>query len=290
MRGPGGSLNPEAVRVAAGMQASSQMHAGHQAINREVSPDLQNTLSIDSSIIEEATRSISNHEKSPDGNRDRSSKPSFKFQRPPSRTGSRATSVKAEPGSALESNLESNASISASVKAIKMPSPGYRGFIATASDRGLRDQVMESTDSSMCSLLKSSDDFTPTTSNGSEEDEKDCGVGGGVARPSLPDPFWLTNVEMTPQLTFNYQAKARDLSEILKRDYEFLKTVHQPEQVTEQLAQLYTELDDRRATIKPLLEEEASASCTSSSSSSSADDDTLEEQKQRQVCVTNDVH
>ena len=288
MRGPGlidgSSLSPEAGRVAG--------HQGHQAINhhRQISPDLQNTYSsIDSSIIDEHAnlRSIGNHDlKSQSNNRDRAgSKPSFKFQRPPSRTGSRATSVKGEPGSALESNLESNASISASVKAIKMPSPGYRGFIATGSDRGLlQEQVMESTDSSMYSLLKSSDDFTPTTSNGSEEDEKDCGgVSGGLARPNLPDPFWLTNVEMTPQLTFNYQAKPRDLSEVLKRDYEFLKKVNQPNQVNEQLAQLYRELEDRGATIKPLLEEEASASCTSSSSSSSADDDNVEEQKQRQV-------
>ena len=45
--------------------------------------------------------------------------------------GSRATSVKAEPGSALESNLESNASISLSLQADKMVSPG--GFIATSS-------------------------------------------------------------------------------------------------------------------------------------------------------------
>ena len=123
------------------------------------------------------------------------------IQRPPSRTGYLATSVKAEPGSDLESNLESNASISASVKTIKILSAGYKRFIATASNRGL-------------------------------------------PRTSLPDPFWLTNVEMTPQLTFNYQAEPCNLTEILKRDYDFLKKVNQPNQVNEQLAQLYRELDD----------------------------------------------
>ena len=90
---------------------------------------------------------------------------------------------------------------------------------------------------------------------------------------------------MTPQLTLNYQAKPRDLSELLKRDYEYLKNVNQPNQVKEQLAQLYRELEDMGAAIKPLLEEEASASCTSSTSSSSAADENEEEQKQRQVCA-----
>ena len=278
--GPGAASQMSSINLTEPGRSSQMNHP----VNRDVSPDLQNTLSIDSSMIEEATRSIS-HEKSTN---ERTGQPSFKFQRPSSRTGSRATSVKAEPGSALESNLESNASISASVKAMKMPSPGGRGgFIATASDRAI-EQVMESTDSSMCSLLKSSDDFTPTTSNGSEEDEKDCGgsgASGGPARPSLPDPFWLTNVEMTPQLTLNYQAKPRDLSEVLKRDYEYLKNVNQPNQVKEQLAQLYRELEDMGATIKPLLEEEASASCTSSTSSSSAADENEEDQKQRQVLL-----
>ena len=122
------------------------------------------------------------------------------IQRPPSRTGYLATSVKAEPGSDLESNLESNASISASVKTIKILSAGYKRFIATASNRGL-------------------------------------------PRTSLPDPFWLTNVEMTPQLTFKYQAEPCNFTEILKRDYDFLKKVNQPNQVNEQLAQLYRELD-----------------------------------------------
>ena len=122
------------------------------------------------------------------------------IQRLPSRTGYLATSVKAEPGSDLESNLESNASISASVKTIKILSAGYKRFIATASNRGL-------------------------------------------PRTSLPDPFWLTNVEMTPQLTFKYQAEPCNFTEILKRDYDFLKKVNQPNQVKEQLAQLYRELD-----------------------------------------------
>lgn len=196
-------------------------------------------------------------------------------------SGSRATSVKAEPGSALESNLESNASVSASVQAVKMASPG---FIATSSraSGGLHEQVIESTDSSMCSLLKSSDDFTPTNSNGSEDDDKES----GPARPTLPDPFWLTSVELTPQLTLSYQIKLKKLSEVLKRDQEVLKNMPQPNQVKEQLAQLYRELEDTGEAIKPLLEADGTPSCTSTSSSSTGEEceETFTKtQKQRQV-------
>ena len=74
-------------------------------------------------------------------------------------TGSRATSIKAEPGSALESNLESNASIT-TLQAEKMISPGFIGTSSRASE-DLHEQIINLTDSSMCSLLKSSDnDFT----------------------------------------------------------------------------------------------------------------------------------
>ena len=55
--------------------------------------------------------------------------------------------------------------------------------------------ITDLTDSSMCSLLKSSDNEF-TTSNGSEDDDKET----GPARPTLPDPFWLNNVDVTPQV------------------------------------------------------------------------------------------
>jgi hypothetical protein len=198
-----------------------------------------------------------------------------------SNLGSRATSVKAEPGSALESNLESNASISASLQAEKMVSPG---FIASSSRTSgdLHEQIIDLTDSSMCSLLKSSDnDFT--TSNGSEDEEKES----GPARPTLPDPYWLTNVDVTPQLTLNYQIKLKNLTEVLKRDHDFLKKMTQPNQVKEQLAQLYRELEETGEAIKPLLEADLTNSCTSSSSNYSTGEECEEiyinTQKQRQV-------
>ena len=59
----------------------------------------------------------------------------------------------------------------------------------------MHEQIIDLTDSSMCSLLKSSDNEF-TTSNGSEDDDKET----GPARPTLPDPFWLNNVDVTPQV------------------------------------------------------------------------------------------
>ena len=94
--------------------------------------------------------------------------------------------------------MESNASISLSLQADKMVSPG--GFIATSSRASgdLHEQIIDLTDSSMCSLLKSGSDNEFTTSNGSEDDDKES----GPARPTLPDPFWLTNVDVTPQVFY----------------------------------------------------------------------------------------
>ena len=90
-------------------------------------------------------------------------------------------------------------------------------------------------DSSMCSLLKSSDEFTPSSCNGSEEDnEKE-----NTPRPNLPDPFWLTNTELTPETIMNYQIKPKSTADILKKDGERLKSMVQPNQVREQLDQLY---------------------------------------------------
>lgn len=222
-------------------------------------------MSGDSSTIEEATRGRV-HVKNIIPNDLGPGKKAFTFQRPSSRTGSRATSIKAEPGSALESNLESNASVSASVRAEKQEASPSSRFMASV---GLQEQVLLSTDSSMCSLLKSSDDFSSTTPNdGSEDDEKEF----APHRPSLPDPSWLTNVDMSPQIIMNYQMKSKPLTEVLKRDQNALQLMTQPNQVREQLAQLYRELEDTGEIIRPLLEADATTSCSTTSSSSNGDE------------------
>merc|ERR1719273_1651674 len=160
-----------------------------------------------------------------------------------------------------------------------MISPGFIGTSSRASE-DLHEQIINLTDSSMCSLLKSSDnDFTTSDA---DEDEKDC----APPRPTLPDPFWLTAVDFTPQLTLGYQIKLKNLTDVLKRDHDFLKKMTQPNQVKEQLAQLYRELEETGEAIKPLLETDLTTSCTSSSSYSAgeeSEDTYINNQKQRQV-------
>ena len=101
----------------------------------------------------------------------------------------------AEPGSALESNLESNTSISSELQADEMVSPGV--FIATSGD--MDEQIIDMADSSFSSSLKSSDNDS-TTSNGSEDDDKES----GPPRPTSQDPFWLTNVDVTSQVFYSF--------------------------------------------------------------------------------------
>lgn len=60
--------------------------SGHQAVRGDISPDRQNTMSIDSSIIEEAHQRQRSHEKGSPSDRGPCKK-AFKFQRPSSRTG-----------------------------------------------------------------------------------------------------------------------------------------------------------------------------------------------------------
>ena len=52
--------------------------------------------------------------------------------------------------------------------------------------------------------------------------------------------FWFIFL----QLTLTYQIKLKQLTEVLKRDHDFLKKMTQPNQVKEQLAQLYRELEE----------------------------------------------
>ena len=75
---------------------------------------------------------------------------------------------------------------------------------------------------------------------------------------------------------------------MLKRDSDFLKKMTQPNQVKEQLAQLYRELEETGEAIKPLLETDLTTSCASSSSCSGgeeSEDNLINYQKQRQVCT-----
>ena len=61
-----------------------------------------------------------------------------------------------------------------------------------------------------------------------------------IILPLLIITFWF----IFRQLTLTYQIKLKVLTEVLKRDHDFLKKMTQPNQVKEQLAQLYRELEE----------------------------------------------
>ncbi|XP_031621242.1 period circadian protein isoform X2 [Contarinia nasturtii] len=56
-------------------------------------------------------------------------------------------------------------------------------------------------------------------------------------------PYWMKNIEVTPDLIFRYQLRARELEDTLQADMRVLKDINQPGMVNEQLDQLYFELD-----------------------------------------------
>jgi len=65
----------------------------------------------------------------------------------------------------------------------------------------------------------------------------------------------------------NYQIKPKSTADVLKKDGERLKSMVQPNQVREQLDQLYRELEDAGETIRPFLDIDNSTSCTSCTTS-----------------------
>ena len=106
----------------------------------------------------------------------------------------------------------------------------------------------------------------------------------------LPDPFWLMNVDITPQLMMSYQIRIPKKPDILKRDMMKLKAITQPKLVREQLSQLYAEMEDHGEVINPLLEQDATStnlsSTTGTSSSSGEENEPRSIRKRTQKQVT----
>ncbi|XP_037090187.1 uncharacterized protein LOC119110457 [Pollicipes pollicipes] len=62
-------------------------------------------------------------------------------------------------------------------------------------------------------------------------------------RRRLRDPPWLEGVEMTCELINRYQMEPRNLEEVLERDRQALQHMPQPATLSEQLSQLYQDLE-----------------------------------------------
>lgn len=165
-------------------------------------------------------------------------------------------SVKAEPGSALESN----ASASASVKDKRVRSPAGH---SPDHKYGSLDKRHSESSSSLYSLLKSSDEYTITESDFIETDQEKnpkekIEKNNSRPRPVLSEPFWNDNVVVNNDLLYNYQLEIESLEDILKRDMEALSLLTQSPLANEQLSMLYGEIYAKGEMANPLLYENCS--------------------------------
>jgi len=159
-------------------------------------------------------------------------------QNPPkcARPLSRATSVKGEPGSALESNASASASLNVKGVGTNTNSPLCAGIESDPT-------AFSTSSSSLYSFLKTSDDFQSQPSSGEEERVK-MKKKANLVRPVLSDPFWNQRVNLNHELINNYQIENQDLEETLMRDRAILSSMQQPEIVDEQLKELLPELEE----------------------------------------------
>ncbi|XP_067005842.2 period circadian protein isoform X2 [Anabrus simplex] len=212
--------------------------------------------------------------------------PSTKFQRP----ASQATSVKAEPGSALGSIASASvnrAMSECSKKEKSLCSPGGRTspnigpFEYKSKDEQKNEEQStrdlgtntgddssyssiysflrtEKSDESMRSMLGDKKNHLypyKTEDMVWENSENRTSASHIKPRPVLKDPPWLEDVTVTPDLVYRYQMDDQNLENVLKRDLEALKSIHQPLMVNDQLSQLYVDLELEGLSSKLKLEE-----------------------------------
>ncbi|GLH14252.1 Period circadian protein [Gryllus bimaculatus] len=221
--------------------------------------------------------------------------PTTKFQRP----ASQATSVKAEPGSAMGSIASASikrAMSECSKKDKSLCSPGaqtsspcpeedktkeghgnldfgpLREIENTTGDESSYSSFYsflrtDKSDESMKSSPRDKDFPYPCKPEGMnwENSEHKKAVPQEKPRPILKDPPWLEQVNVTPDLVFRYQINEKNLESVLERDLQTLKEIQQPVLVNDQLSQLYLDMELEGLSTKLKLEE----GITSSSSGSS---------------------
>ena len=152
--------------------------------------------------------------------------------------GSRHTSVKGEPGSALESN----ASAGLSVK--------ERQDRSTVEQKQLNKQIGDelcSSSQSLYSFLPSSDenditDFLQASSGKPEDSGEDEKSVRRVARPVLSEPFWNEGITVTDKLMKTYQLPQLELEQVLRNDLIKLQKMTQPGIIEDQLNVSYNTL------------------------------------------------
>lgn len=83
----------------------------------------------------------------------------------------------------------------------------------------------------------------------------------------MRDPPWLDDVQLTPELIYEYQIHPKTLNEVLKADMDTMKNFNQPLLVNDQLGQLYLDLEVEGFGAKLVLEEGITSSESDSDSS-----------------------
>ncbi|XP_069696493.1 period circadian protein isoform X2 [Periplaneta americana] len=226
-----------------------------------------------------------------------------KFQRP----ASQATSVKAEPGSAMGSIASASVKrgmSESSKKEKSLCSPGGgrtspnvsqdedkaikceedkrdvesvgEGFSTTRDLEGTCDDSSYSsfysflkTDKSDTSMKSSPEYVNANNMNKTEEMvwEKSENPRPPKPRPVLKEPPWMEDVQVTPDLVFRYQLKDQELGAVLQADLQALENINQPLLVNDQLSQLYLDMELEGLSTKLKLEESITSSSGSSGSS-----------------------
>jgi len=159
------------------------------------------------------------------------------------RPASRATSIKGEPGSALESLASAPNSVIVKQTEIIINDPDNNPDQCNDSDPNMFIGSTES--SSLYSFLKSSEELYLKNSS------SDAGEYVGVSqketqkqRPTLAQPFWNQRVNITKEMNMNYQMVQEPLQSVLEKDKEKLSIMAQPDLVDEQLGKLFEEFEE----------------------------------------------
>lgn len=159
-----------------------------------------------------------------------------KFKRP----DSPSTSIKGEPGSAIESNTSAPHSNKEKTQMLRSP---LRRNLGNESDQNI---FSGSTSSSLYSFLKSSEEFHLKQSSSSDTERSLLEVAQEnpkEPRPSLPEPFWNLSSQLSQEMSYKYQLPREPLETVLARDRELLACMHQPDVVDQQLGDLLAELE-----------------------------------------------
>ncbi|CAB0029299.1 unnamed protein product [Trichogramma brassicae] len=168
------------------------------------------------------------------------------------RPASRATSVKAEPGSSMAMSESSKKIFSPAGIVSSCLTDDGGGYVPTSSSRIDRDCQSNSSASQQLTNSSSFGLYQTTKSRESWTDNGTSNKSFGVTRK---EPRWIEEVNLTTELIYQFQLGSRSLGSVLERDLEFLKSTKQPSLVNDQLGQLFIDLDLEGFGSKPILEE-----------------------------------